>query len=54
MPTREHDVLVLLFQNRPCLAAERCRLVGGQPLPEFVDAVVEDPALPEEQVRTLH
>jgi hypothetical protein len=50
MQTREHDVL--LFQNRPRLAAELYALVSGQPLPEFAEATVEDPALPEVRIAT--
>ena len=52
MPTREHDILVLLFQNRPSLAAELYALVSGQPLPDFVEARVEDPAVPEVMIST--
>ena len=52
MPTREHDILVLLFQNRPLLAAELYALISGQPLPDFVEARVEDPAVPELKIST--
>jgi hypothetical protein len=52
MQTREHDALVLLFQNRPRLAPELYALVSGQPLPDFVEARVEDPAVPELKLST--
>jgi hypothetical protein len=52
MPTREHDALVLLFQNRPSLAAELYAWVSGQQLPDFVEARIEDPAVPELKIST--
>lgn len=37
-PSPEHEALVLLFRNRPQLAAELLRDALGVPLPEFVEA----------------
>jgi hypothetical protein len=47
MPSFLHEALVRLFQNRPRLAAELLELVTGTPLPPFVTAELQDPALPD-------
>lgn len=38
MPSAEHDQLVLLFRNRPALAAELLGAATGRALPRFTEA----------------
>lgn len=47
MPSMEHESLLLLFRNRPTMAAELLRDALGVPVPEFTEARLEPSDLTE-------
>ncbi|EYF04458.1 hypothetical protein [Chondromyces apiculatus] len=47
MPSLTHEALLLLFRNRPTLAAEMLREMFGVPVPPFTEARVEPAELTE-------